>query len=66
MCTEVYRLLHVGRDKGIGTSSNSESAIGNTSAVLEVCELINSTTTLEAEMLENVEVSFLAEDGCSC
>ena len=63
MSAEVYGLLHIGRNEGIGAAGDGECAVGDTAAIGEVCKLINRSPTLETKVLEEFEVGGLAEDG---
>ena len=63
MGAKVNGLLHVGRDKGIGATGDGQCAVGDAPAILEAVELIDGTSALEAEVLEQFEVGSLAEDG---
>ena len=60
VCAEVDGLLHIGRDEGVGATSDGESTVADTSAVSKVGKLIDRASTLETEVLEQFEVGSLA------
>ncbi len=61
--TEIDDLLHLDGDVGVGAAGDGHRAVRDTAAILEVGELIDFATALEAEVLEELEVGRLAEDG---
>ncbi len=63
--TEIDDLLHLDGDVGVGAAGDSHRAVRDTAAVLEVSELIDLAPALEAEMLEQLEVGGLTDDGGS-
>ena len=62
---EIDDLLHLDGDVGVGAAGDSHSAVRDTAAILEVGELIDFAPALEAEMLEQLEVGGLTDDGGS-
>ena len=50
--SEIDNLLHADGDVGIGAARDSQCAVRNTAALLEVGELVNRAPALETEMLE--------------
>ena len=61
--TEIDDLLHLDGDVGVGAAGDGHSAVRDTAAILEVGELIDLATALEAKMLEQLEVGGLTDDG---
>ena len=63
MRAKVDGLLHVGRDEGIGTTGDGQCAVGDAATVGEAFELIDRPSALETEVLEQLEVGGLADNG---
>ena len=63
MGAEINDLLHLDGNEGVGAACDSQCAVGDAEAVGETVEFINLAPALEPEVLEQLEVSGLAENG---